>query len=126
MKEFLVLIKNEGNPVTKLSPEEQQEHVQKVGDYIKKLVKAGNMIAAQPLEMQGAIISQKDGKFIDGPFNETKEVISGYYHLVAVNLDEAVAIGKSDPRFEDGDWTLEIRPVMNVDGINVDSIEDKM
>ena len=118
MKEFMVFIKNEGNPIMRLSPEQQQEHVQKVGTYIKGLFEAGKMKAAQPLEMEGSIISQKQGKFIDGPFNETKEVISGYYHILASSLDEAIQICKADPRFKDGDWRLEVRPIMKVDGIN--------
>lgn len=118
MKEFMVFIRNEGNPVMNLSPEQQQAHVQKVGAYIRGLFESGKMKAAQPLEMEGAIISQKDKKFIDGPFNETKEVISGYYHILASDLNEAIEIGKADPRFEDGDWRLEIRPIMKVDGIN--------
>lgn len=118
MKEFMVFIKSEENLVMKLSPEQQQEHVQKVGAYIKGLVESGKMKAAQPLEMGGTLVSQKGGKFIDGPFNETKEVISGYYLLVASNLKEATEICKADPRFEDGDWKLEIRPVMRIEGIN--------
>ena len=118
MKEFMVFIRNEGNPIVNLSPKQQQEHVQKVGAYIKKLFEAGNMKLAQPLEMEGTMLSQKNGKFIDGPFNETKEVISGYYHILASDLNEAIEIGKADPRFEDGDWRLEIRPIMKVDGIN--------
>ena len=118
MKEFMVFIKNEGNPIAALSAEQQQAHVQKVGAYIMGLVEAGKMKAAQPLEMEGTIIGQKNGNFVDGPFNETKEVISGYYHLLAADLNEAIAMVKEDPRFEDGDWRLEIRPVMKVDGIN--------
>lgn len=118
MKEFMVFIKNEGNPVMDLSSEQQQEHVQKVGAYIKGLMEAGKMKAAQPLEMEGTIVSRKEGKFVDGPFNETKEVISGYYHLVASDLNEAIDIVKADPRYEDGDWRLEVRPVMIVEGIN--------
>ncbi len=114
----MVFIRNEGNPITRLSPEQQQEHVQKVGAYIKNLFESGKMKAAQPLEMEGTIISQKEGKFIDGPFNESKEVISGYYHILASDLNEAISIGKADPRFEDGDWRLEIRPIMKVEGIN--------
>ena len=70
------------------------------------------------LEMEGSMLSFKNGKFIDGPINETKEVISGYYHIVAKDLNEAIEIAKSDPRFEDGDWRIEIRTIMKVDGIN--------
>ncbi|MEM9024180.1 MAG: YciI family protein [Bacteroidota bacterium] len=95
----MVFIKNEGNPVAALSPEQQQEHIQKVGAYIQKLVAEGKMKAAQPLEMVGTIIAHENGTFTDGPFNETKEVISGYYHLIAANLEEAIALVQADPRF---------------------------
>ena len=118
MKEFMLFIRNEGNPVEKLSPEELQNHIQKVGGFITKLVSDGVMKSAQPLEMEGKIISRKNGAFIDGPFNETKEVISGYYHILAEDLNAAVEIAKSDPRFEDGEWRMEIRPIMKVEGIN--------
>lgn len=118
MNEFMVFIKNEGNPIAELSPEQQQEHIRKVGTYIKKMVEEGKMKTAQPLKMEGTIIAHEDGKFVDGPFNETKEVISGYYHILAADLKEAIEIGKSDPRFEDGKWRMEIRPIMKVEGIN--------
>ena len=118
MTEFMLFIRNEGNPIAELSPEEQQKHVQKVGGFIKQMISEGKMKAAQPLEMEGSMISFENGAFTDGPFNETKEVISGYYHILAKDLDEAIRIAKSDPRFEDGKWRIEIRPIMKVDGIN--------
>ena len=73
------------------------------------------MKAAQPLEMEGSMLSYKNGRFNDGPFYETKEVISGYYHIIAKDLKEATEIAKSDPRFEAGEWRIEIRPIMKVD-----------
>ena len=118
MKEFMLFIRNEGNPVADLSPEQQQEHIKKVGGFIQKMVGEGKMKAAQPLEMKGRMLSHENGSFTDGPFNETKEVISGYYYILANDLDEAIGIAKSDPRFEDGKWRIEIRPIMKVDGIN--------
>lgn len=114
----MLFIKSEGNPLEGLSPEQQQEHVQKVGGFIKELVEAGKMKSAQPLESEGNTVSMTNGKFIDGPYNETKEVINGYYHIVAKDLAEATEIAKGDPRFEDGNWKIEIRPIMQVDGIN--------
>lgn len=114
----MLFIRNEGNPVAELSLKKQQEHVQKVGNFIKNLVEQKKMKMAQPLEMEGSIISFQNGHFIDGPFNETKEVISGYYHILAKDISEATKIAKSDPRFEDGNWRIEIRPIMKVEGIN--------
>lgn len=118
MKEFMLFIRNEGNPVANLSPEQQQEHVQKVGGFIKRMVGERKMKSAQPLEMEGSILSYENKSFTDGPFNETKEVISGYYHILANDLKEAIEIAKSDPIFEDGKWRMEVRPIMKVGGIN--------
>ena len=118
MKEFMLFIRNQGNPVADLSPKQQEEHIQKVGEFIKGLISEGKMKAAQPLEMQGSMLSFNNGSFTSGPFDETKEVISGYYQILAKDLKEAIEIGKADPRFKDGKWRMEIRPIMKVTGIN--------
>lgn len=118
MKEFILFIRNEGDPVVNLSEERQQEHVQKVGGFIQKMVGEGKMKAAQPLEMQGSIISFKNGGFTEVPFDENKEVVSGNYLILARDLNEAIEIAKADPRFEDGKWRIEVRPIMKIDGIN--------
>ncbi len=118
MKEFMLFIRSEEKPKANLSPEQLQQHIEKVGSFIKKLADQGRMKSAQPLEMEGRMLSYKDGKVIDGPYNETKEIISGYYHLLAEDLDEAIAITKEDPRFEEGIWRIEVRPIKKVEGIN--------
>ncbi|MEM8999220.1 MAG: YciI family protein [Bacteroidota bacterium] len=118
MQEFLLLIRNEVTPKSNLSPEQMQHHIEKIGAYLKQLAEKGHMKSAQPLENEGVILSYKNREIIDGPFNETKEVISGYYHLLAKNLDEAIALAKKDPRFEEGIWRIEVRPIKKVEGIN--------
>ncbi|TRX60785.1 hypothetical protein FNH22_07020 [Fulvivirga sp. M361] len=118
MKEYVALIKAEGNPITRLPQEDQMKHIQKVGGFIEKMMKEGKMKAAEPLEMEGAVIHGKNGSFTDGPFVETKETIAGYYIITAHDLREAIDIVKADPRFEDATWEMEIRPVMKVEGIN--------
>ncbi len=118
MKEFMLLIRSEENPKADFSPEQLQLHIQKVGGFIKKLVDEGRMKSAQPLMAEGKIVSYQNGQIVDGPYNETKEVISGYYHLLAKDLEEAVEITKMDPRFAEGIWRIEVRPIMHVDGIN--------
>jgi len=118
MKEFMLFIRSEEKPKANLSPEQLQLHIEKVGGFIKRLTDEGRMKSAQPLEMEGVILSYKNGKIIDGPYNETKEVISGYYHLLAKDLEEAIEITKGDPRFEEGIWRVEIRPIKRVEGIN--------
>ncbi|TMU56972.1 YciI family protein [Flagellimonas algicola] len=118
MREFLLLIRSEESPKANLSPEQMQQHIEKVGGYLQRLTEEGKMKSAQPLEMEGTMLSYQNGKIIDGPYNETKEIISGYYHLLANDMEEAVAIAKQDPRFEEGIWRVEVRPIKRVEGIN--------
>ncbi len=75
-------------------------------------------MSAQPLEIEGAIIHGNKGVFKDGPFNESKEVIVGYFHILAENLEEAVKIAKANPMFDDQEAVMEVKPIKQVDGIN--------
>ena len=46
----------------------------------------------------------------DGPFGESKEVIGGYWFILAHNLDEAAQIAQGNPCLDCGLF-LEIRPI---------------
>lgn len=118
MNQFLFLIRTEGDHLEDLSPEDQKAHVQKVGGYIGKLMEEGRLKSAQPLEMEGTIITSPKGKLKDGPYNETKEVIAGYFLIEAKNLEEAVAIAQQNPVLENGNARIEVRPIKKMEGIN--------
>jgi hypothetical protein len=119
MKEFMLFIRTEGDPWQTMSPGEMQAHVQKGMAYIGGLIQKGIIKSAQPLDMSGKTISGEAGALKDGPFNETKEVIAGYFHIVAKDLEEAISIAKANPIFEDGlGAKIEVRPIKTVEGIN--------
>jgi hypothetical protein len=118
MQEFMLFIKTTGDFLEELSPEEQQAHVQKIGVYIGGLMEAGKLKGAQPLELKGAVIHGNHGVFKDGPFNETKELINGYFHILAEDMDDAIAIAKANPIFQDVSATVEVRPIKTIEGIN--------
>src|SRR5688572_33266083 len=119
MKEFMLLIKTEGDHLLTFSPEDQQKHIQKVMAYMGDLMKRGKLKSAQPLEMEGTIVSGTKGKLKDGPFNESKEVIAGYFLIQAENLAEATEIARGNPVFENGTTAkIEVRPIKILEGIN--------
>ena len=118
MKEFFLLIRAKGDPVASMPKDTQAAHIRKVGEYINGLVAEGKLKSAQPFKPQGAIVMKKDDKLGHISIGPDREVISGYYHILAKDLDEAIKIAKMDPRFEDGNWKIEVRPVMTVEGIN--------
>jgi hypothetical protein len=70
--------------------------------------------SAQPLVTEGKIISGSKGEWKDRPFNESKEVIVGYYRILAEDLNDAIGISKGNPEFEYGSTArIEVRPITN-------------
>jgi len=89
------------------------EILTKMGKYNEQLVKAGVMLAADGLQptSKGKRVSFSGEKrtVTDGPFTETKELISGYWMWQVRSMDEAVEWLKRAPF--DGGAEIEIRPV---------------
>ncbi len=111
MKEFLLIIRTEGDVWTSLSPEKLQEHIEHGTAYIGELMKKGTIKSAQPLDKGSRIVTESNGVIKDGPFNESKEVIAGYFHIVANDMDDAVAIAKANPIFRDIPTKIEVHPM---------------
>jgi hypothetical protein len=112
MKEFMLLIRNNIDHQAGWPQERHENFLKKCEHYIGSLKKEGKLIAAQPLIREGKIISGSDGEWKEIPLNETGEVQVGYYHILAENLDEAIAISKQNPEFEFGTTaSIEVRPV---------------
>jgi hypothetical protein len=119
MKEFMLLIRTEGDHLLPMSAEERQKHLETVKVYIEDLMKAGKLKSAQPLDLESVIISGTKGKLKDGPFNEAKEVIAGYFLILAKDMKEAIEIGKRNPVFDSATTArIEVRPIMIIEGIN--------
>ena len=112
LKEFMLLIRNEIDHQDSWPPEQHQQFLNKCADYITVLTNEGKLKSAQPLVREGKMISGSKGAWKEGPFTETKEIIVGYYHIVAKDLNEAIAIAKGNPEFEFGTTArIEVRPI---------------
>jgi hypothetical protein len=114
MKEFLLILKTEGSVWTDLSPEQLQKHLEHGGAYIGNLIKEGKLKNANPVDKGSRLVSGSNGVIKDGPFNETKEVIAGYFHIVAKDMDEAVSIARANPIFNDIPTKIEVHPMMAI------------
>ncbi|MGZ3813570.1 MAG: YciI family protein [Mucilaginibacter sp.] len=112
MKEFMLLIRNEADSKSAFSAEQDQAFLKACEVYIEKLKQNGNLLRAQPLVREGRMISGSGGIWNEGPFSERKEVIVGYYHILANSLDEAIAIAKGNPEFAYTTTArVEVRPI---------------
>jgi len=117
MKDYLLIIKTEGSVWTDLSPEQLQKHMENGSAYIGGLMKKGILKGANPIEKSGSrVITESNGTLKDGPYNESKEVVAGFFHITAKDMDEAVEIAKGNPIFKDIPTTIEVHPMMPIGG----------
>lgn len=111
---FLLLFRNAG-PETHahLTAAEKTAMTKKWNDWFEGLAAKGQVEHANPLGLDGRVVSGPGGaRVTDGPYAEGKEVIGGYFYVLASGLDEATAIAKQCPGLSVG-LTVEIRPVVS-------------
>ena len=88
----------------------------------QQLNSSGQFLDASPLHpiSTATSVRVREGKRLvtDGPFAETREQLGGYYLIDAGNLDEAIRIAERIPPARFG--TIEIRPVMEIEGLPAD------
>jgi hypothetical protein len=112
MKEFMLLIRNQINHQESWLPEKHASFLKQCESYINALTKEGRLKSAQPLIRSGAMVTKSEGSWNSGAFNDTSEVIVGYYHVLAKDLDDAIAIAQRNPEFTHSTTArIEVRPI---------------
>jgi len=105
--EYLVLSRGQWDP--ELSRETIQRAIDDFYVWLDRLVGEGRMRVGQRLGTEGRTVARRS-KVTDGPVGEAKEVIGGYWTILAESLDEAAAIASGNPCLQCGLF-YEIRPI---------------
>jgi len=112
MKEFMLFIRNEIDHQSTWSDERHQQFLKACEQYIDELKKNGHLKIAQPLIREGVLVSGSQTAWKDAPFNDRSEVIVGYYHLLANDIQQAIELAKGNPEFEFSNTArIEVRPI---------------
>ncbi len=90
------------------SPHEIQNAIDAFYDWHERRVREGRMRRGQRLAIERKLVTRHG--VTDGPFAETKEVIGGYWFILATSLEEASALAAENPCLAYG-LTCEIRPI---------------
>jgi hypothetical protein len=113
MPQYMLLIygkPDDGGP----APEEQEAQYAAWLNYTNAMVASGSMVSGAPLEGIDAATSVRvrDGKteISQGPFQETQEILGGYYLVDVPDVETAIALAEQMPNIESG--TVEVRPVV--------------
>jgi hypothetical protein len=105
--EYLVISRGQWDQ--SLSRDEIENVIEQFYQWLDGLVDAGKMRRGQRLTYEGKTITQKN-VITDGPFGESKEVIGGYWFILASSLDEAAEIARGNPCLDCGLF-FEVRPI---------------
>jgi hypothetical protein len=96
------------------STADRQQTMQQWMDWMKYLGEKGYLkTVGSPLEKTGKVVSGKSKAISDGPFAETKDLISGYTIVQAKDIDDAVAASLGCPIFLIG-GAVEVRPILQL------------
>lgn len=104
--EYLVLSRGQWDE--HLSPDQVQVAIDDFYAWHGRLVDEGRMRRGSRLMREGKRVTRQ--AVVDGPFCESKEIIGGYWHVIAGSLDEAAALISRNPTLACG-LEFEIRPL---------------
>ncbi len=105
--DFLLLSRGKWNPAS--AKEDIEAAIGQFYEWYEANLAKGIFKPGSRLTTDAAIIT-RDGINTDGPFAEAKEIIGGYWFIVAESLEAAAAISAENPVLAHG-LTLEIRPL---------------
>jgi hypothetical protein len=113
MPRYMLLLYDD--PVTwrQMSPEEIQRAIEKYLAWGQRLREAGLLAGSEKLcDDAGKVVRGRPGQIrvTDGPYAETKEVLGGYYTIVADTYEEAIERCRDHPHLEYG-GTIVLRQV---------------
>jgi hypothetical protein len=96
-----------------VSPTELQQHLAKWTAWTNGLLAAGRLVGAQQLQHPptGKTIRGRDRVVTDGPYAESKDLVSGTLVVEAASLQDATELAHGCPIF-DFDGSVEVRPVL--------------
>ncbi|MGC3969151.1 MAG: YciI family protein [Pirellulales bacterium] len=106
LHEYLVI--SRGKWDENASPQDVQAAIDRFYIWHEQHQLRGTMKRGSRLTAEGKTVSKLS--ISDGPFAETKELVGGYWFIMAPSLDEAAAIAAENPCLAYG-LTLEIRPL---------------
>jgi hypothetical protein len=105
--EYLVISRGQWNE--SLSRHEIETVIDQFYQWLDRMIDEGKMRRGQRLTYEGKTIAPKN-VITDGPFGESKEVIGGFWFILASSLEEAAQLAGGNPCLDCG-LLLEIRPI---------------
>jgi len=113
MPHFMLILRDDPDDFRALSPAEMQRVIERYQAWSERMLAARRVVASNKLADEGGkLLRGVKGRLVvkDGPFAETKEIVSGYWILRARDYAEALALVQDHPHL-DSHGSIEVREV---------------
>jgi hypothetical protein len=95
-----------------VSPAVLQAHVEKWYRWADELARQDRRNTGTPLDNGGKTLRGHERIVTDGPYAESKDLVTGAMIIDAVSLDDAIAVARQCPTYEFG-GSVEVRRVQD-------------
>ncbi len=109
MAQYVLLLR--GGEFKGYSSEEMQKITEQYLAWADKLRSEGRHCGGEELKNGGRLLRTQNGRIVDGPFTETKEMIGGFFMILAQDFEEAARIAEECPHFRFG-GEIELREII--------------
>lgn len=113
MPKFLLFLHENQGQFDNRTHDEMMRIIAEYSAWAEKLRKETRFAGGEKLtEDAGKVLRPKSGKVVvtDGPYAESREVVGGYFAIVAADYDEACAIAEGCPHLKYG-GRVEVRQI---------------
>jgi hypothetical protein len=93
-----------------VSPSVLQAHLEKWYAWADELARQGRRNVGTPLDSRGRVVQGAERVVTDGPYAESKDLVTGAMIIDAATLDDAVEVARGCPTYEFG-GSVEVRAV---------------
>jgi hypothetical protein len=100
--EYLLLFRGPGPGVADHAPTDYQQLIERFAAWADRLTREGRLKAGHPLGNRQRIVSGRHRQVTDGPFAESKEMVTGYFLVEVADESEAVEIARDCPGLDFG------------------------
>lgn len=113
MKQYMLLLHESTTGMADLSADAIEQIIADYVAWSNKLGEAGRLAGGEKLREDGGRFLEGSGddlRVTDGPFAESKEIIGGYFTILADDYDDAVSLASDCPHLTYG-GRIELREV---------------
>lgn len=119
MPKFMITVRSEPGGDDDLSPEEIQQIIERYHAWGMRLAEQNRLVLGEKLrDDTGRVVRGAAGggmAVTDGPFAEGKEVVGGFWIIVADDVDDALDAVSSHPHL--GNGSIEVREIQVLDDL---------